>query len=115
MEDLFKSGAHYPNDLVLPTMCNACAKQQKPSDGRGHAACRAGAEVAHRTFFKDRDKPLINRGKSFEQLLSLFALVGLQEREKVVKTQRIVRSKSPTLRKTETQDIYRTFIDYPEG
>lgn len=26
-----------------------------------------------------------------------------------------MRSKSPTLRKTETQDIYRTFIDLPEG
>ena len=26
-----------------------------------------------------------------------------------------VRSRSPTLRKTETQDIYRTFVDLPEG
>ena len=28
---------------------------------------------------------------------------------------RTMRSRSPTLRKTETQDIYRTFIDLPEG
>ena len=26
-----------------------------------------------------------------------------------------MRSRSPTLRKTETHDIYRTFIDLPEG
>ena len=26
-----------------------------------------------------------------------------------------MRSRSPTLRKTETQDVYRTFVDFPEG
>ena len=26
-----------------------------------------------------------------------------------------MRSRSPTLRKTETQDVYRTFVDLPEN
>ena len=63
MEDMFKSGAHFPNEGALPTMCEACIKKVRPTDGHGHGKCRTGAEVAHRLYFKDRDKPLINRGK----------------------------------------------------
>ena len=43
---------------------------------------------------------------------------GLDEKERPMnKTamSKAVRSRSPTLRKTETQDIYRTFVDLPEG
>ena len=63
MQDLFKSGAHYPNDQARPITCEACTKQSKPLDGHGHEQCRVGAEAAHRLYFKDHDKPLINRGK----------------------------------------------------
>ena len=42
--------------------------------------------------------------------------MGLDEKEKAAAKQtRTIRSRSPTLRKTETQDIYRTFLDVPEG
>lgn len=44
--------------------------------------------------------------------------VGLDEKERPVpKTagSRAMRSRSPTLRKTETHDIYRTFMDLPEN
>ena len=43
-------------------------------------------------------------------------LVGLDEKEKAAaRATRTIRSRSPTLRKTETQDMYRTFLDMPEG
>ena len=47
MDDLFKNGAHYPNNYVGMT------------DG-----LEIGAEAAHRIYFKDHDKPLINKCKS---------------------------------------------------
>ena len=43
---------------------------------------------------------------------------GLEKKEKTYNktaASRAIRSRSPTLRKTETQDIYRTFVDLPEG
>ena len=42
--------------------------------------------------------------------------MGLDDKERAaVKQTKTIRSRSPTLRKTETQDIYRTFLDVPEG
>ena len=60
MDDLFRSGAHFPSDGTLPKVCEACSKQKKPFDGRGHEVCRLGAEAAHRVYFRDHDKPLVN-------------------------------------------------------
>lgn len=90
MDDLFRSGAHFPSDNTLPGVCEACSKQVKPFDGRGHEVCRLGAEAAHRIYFRDHDKPLINE-------------VGLDEKERMpTKKDKLMRSRSPTLRKTET-------------
>ena len=63
MDDLFKQGGHYPSDANLPAKCEACTEQNRPRDSLGHEHCRTGAEAAHRIYFKDRDKPLINRRK----------------------------------------------------
>jgi len=57
------SGAHYPNEDSRPVTCSACVKLTKPYDGKGHENCRTGAEASHRIYFKDHDKPLINKGK----------------------------------------------------
>lgn len=49
-------------------------------------------------------------------LTFILCVVGLDEKEKVVsKIVKVMRSRSPTLRKTETQDVYRTFVDLPES
>ena len=46
----------------------------------------------------------------------MLSLDGRYEKRKApVKTQKAIRSRSPTLRKTETQDVFRTFVDYPEN
>ena len=105
MTDLFKSGGYYPSEES--------------------EEIRIGAEKAHRMHYKDHDKPLINRCK-FELFacLSCFDIdvdlimyvVGLDDKERAAaKQSRTIRSRSPTLRKTETQDIYRTFLDVPDG
>jgi len=63
-EDMFTNGGHYPTDENKPVVsCEVCDKSNGPRDGHGHDKCRSGAEVAHRLYFKDRDKPLINNGK----------------------------------------------------
>ena len=42
--------------------------------------------------------------------------MGLDDKERAaIKQTKTIRSRSPTLRKTETQDIYRTFLEVPEG
>jgi len=56
MNDLFTNGAHYPGNHADEGKC--------------------GAEQAHRIYFKDHDKPLINECKSLSNCiysnLSLF-------------------------------------------
>lgn len=105
---MFTSGAHFPSNDRIPDVCEACTKEKKrdshqPFDEKEHEGCRTGALEAHKLYFKERDKPLVNK-------------TGLEDKERVgAKTQKIMRSRSPTLRKTETHDIYRTFVDIPEG
>lgn len=61
------------------------------------------------------------RNKTFMLIsfIILTAIEGLEEKEKVysktVGSRGGIRSRSPTLRKTETQDVFRTFVDMPEG
>ena len=61
MQDFFTSGAYYPKEEARPV-------KHLPSDDHGYEPCATGAEYAHRQYFKDRDKPLINRRK--QQILS---------------------------------------------
>lgn len=122
-KDLFSSGAHYPPTDTIPTTCEACTKQHKPFDLKGHADCRAGAEVAHRMYFRDHDKPLINVGKCScgkcnitSHLLFFRTIVGIEKRNPIsIQQKHAMRSRSPTLRKTETQDVYRTFVEQSEN
>ena len=61
MKDLFSNGAYFPNNEA--EVCSKMGLPKVPTDGHGHDECRIGAEAAHRLYFKDRDKPLINEGK----------------------------------------------------
>ncbi len=50
MNDLFTNGLHYPKDDQVEGTC--------------------GALPAHRLYFKDRDKPLVNKSKSLFEIKS---------------------------------------------
>lgn len=65
---MFKNGGYYPQDENKPVdSSKVCDKNNGPRDGHGHDGYRSGAEVAHRMYFKDHDKPLINNGKRKHQ------------------------------------------------
>ena len=68
MQDFFTSGAYYPKEDARPV-------KHLPADDHGYVPNATGAEVAHRQYFKDRDKPLINRCKL--QILRLILMLKL--------------------------------------